>query len=82
MRLLFLSKGFVKNLFGYTFDIYNCYNSYDLWNSEERFSAISRHATIGISAKIPGICGRNRYSLLEFNGFVEIQNAAHELGHM
>jgi hypothetical protein len=31
--------------------------------------------------KIPGICGPYRYSLLEFNGFNEVQNSAHELGH-
>ena len=32
--------------------------------------------------KIPGICGPNRYSILEFNGFNEVQNSAHELGHI
>jgi hypothetical protein len=29
-----------------------------------------------------GICNNdNKYSILEFNGFNQIQNAAHELGH-
>ena len=31
---------------------------------------------------IPGICSNQQYSIMEFNGFNEIQNAAHELGHI
>ena len=31
--------------------------------------------------KIPGICSVDKFSVLEFQGFLEIQNAAHELGH-
>ena len=31
---------------------------------------------------IPGICSNQKYSIMEFNGFNEIQNGAHELGHI
>ena len=31
---------------------------------------------------IPGICSNQQYSIMEFNGFNEIQNTAHELGHI
>ena len=36
----------------------------------------------GYTIKMGGICDNaNKYSILEFNGFNQIQNAAHELGH-
>ena len=28
-----------------------------------------------------GICGSNKYSIVEFIGFNNVQNTAHELGH-
>ena len=31
---------------------------------------------------IAGICSNQKYSIMEFNGFNEIQNTAHELGHL
>lgn len=40
----------------------------------------SRSAVIGLSS-IGGICSPLRYSIVEFLGINEIQNAAHELGH-
>ncbi len=41
---------------------------------------MTRSAVIGYSS-IGGICTTNKYSLVEFIGFNNIQNAGHELGH-
>jgi hypothetical protein len=32
-------------------------------------------------SSIGGICGTNKYSIVEYSGLNSIQNAAHELGH-
>ena len=40
-----------------------------------------RHSITGYTSSIGGICGTSSYSILEFDGFNEIQNSAHELGH-
>jgi hypothetical protein len=42
--------------------------------------AASRSSSIGFSA-IGGICSPSRYAIVEYLGFNNIQNAAHELGH-
>jgi hypothetical protein len=39
-----------------------------------------RSSIVGLS-QIGGICSQNKYSIVEYLGFNEIQNAAHELGH-
>ena len=44
-------------------------------------SPILRKAAIGYTALIGGICGLQKYSIIEFSGFNQIQNAAHELAH-
>ena len=65
--------------FSYSLELY--FRSYDLWSATSSSDSV-RHAMIGYSYKIPGICGPMGYSVLEFDGFLEIQNGAHELGHM
>ena len=57
-------------------------SSYDIWNDYTSQDPGARHATLGYSMRIPGICSKEKYSIMEFNGFNEIQNAAHELGHI
>ena len=53
-----------------------------MWSSDVKKTDVARHASIGLSAQVPGICGNKKFSILEFNGFFAIQNGAHELGHM
>jgi hypothetical protein len=43
-------------------------------------TAITRSAAIGYS-NIGGICSKNSFSIVEYIGFNNMQNAAHELGH-
>ncbi len=43
-------------------------------------TAITRSAAIGYS-NIGGICSKKSYSIVEYIGFNNMQNAAHELGH-
>jgi hypothetical protein len=45
--------------------------SYDIWNHYFNFDTRTRRATLAYSMSIPGICGPNRYTILEFNGFNE-----------
>ena len=40
-----------------------------------------RRAAIGYTDAIGGICGIHKYSIIEYSGFNQIQNAAHELAH-
>ena len=55
--------------------------SLDIWSSDIKDPRISSSVT-GYTIKVGGICNNtNKYSILEFNGFNQIQNAAHELGH-
>ena len=53
--------------------------SLDIWSAGTRDPA-ARSSIIGYTF-IGGICSPNKYSIIEFNGFNQIQNAAHELGH-
>jgi hypothetical protein len=53
-----------------------------LWSQNSSQKNSTRHFTVGVSGQVPGLCGNRKYSLLEFNVFFAIQNAAHELGHM
>ena len=54
--------------------------SYDIWSNYD-LNPIQRRSALAYTMKIPSICGPSRYSILEFNGFNEIVNSAHELGH-
>ena len=55
--------------------------SLDIWSSDIKDPRISS-SVIGYTIGLGGICDNtNKYSILEFNGFNQIQNAAHELGH-
>jgi hypothetical protein len=36
---------------------------------------------IGYTQEIGGICSESKYAVIEWSGFQQIQNAAHELGH-
>ncbi len=50
----------------------------DIWGtsgSDSSRSGVSGYSWVG------GICGTNKYSLVEDIGLNNIQNAAHELGH-
>jgi hypothetical protein len=49
----------------------------DIWGN----NITDPQGVIGITQKIGGICGETKYSVIEWNGFAQIQNAAHELGH-
>jgi hypothetical protein len=40
----------------------------------------TRSGVIGVT-NIAGICGLQKYSVVEYAGLNSIQNAAHELGH-
>ena len=42
---------------------------------------IKGRGAIGFTQAIGGICGTQKYSIIEYNGFNQIQNAAHELAH-
>ena len=53
--------------------------SLDIWTSSAGSSS-QRSSIVGFS-NIGGICSQNQYSIVEYLGFNEIQNAAHELGH-
>ena len=52
----------------------------DIWDSNSASDPFIRSGVIGTSY-IGGICGRNKYSILEYEGLNSIHNAAHELGH-
>ena len=54
--------------------------SYDIWMNISLYSPASRSSAVGFSS-IGSICSPNRYSIIEYLGFNNIQNAAHELGH-
>ena len=40
-----------------------------------------RRGAIGYTSLIGGVCSSKKYSIVEYAGFNEIQNAAHELAH-
>jgi hypothetical protein len=52
----------------------------DIWDYDARSSPFTRSDVIGVSG-IGGICGTNKYSILEYEGLNSIHYAAHELGH-
>jgi hypothetical protein len=55
--------------------------SLDIWSSDSTVPAISSSVT-GYTKKLGGICNNDyKYSILEFYGFHQIKNGAHELGH-
>jgi hypothetical protein len=53
------------------------YFSLDIWGDNKKES----QGVIGYTQKIGGICSETKYSVIEWSGFAQIQNAAHELGH-
>ncbi len=53
----------------------------DIWDGNANIDPSSRSGVIGVNSGIAGICGTNKYSILEYQGLSSIQNAAHELGH-
>ena len=40
-----------------------------------------RRGAIGYTSLIGGVCSSKKYSIIEYAGFNQIQNAAHELAH-
>ena len=52
----------------------------DLWNPTVNMTAAVSSGIVGYSI-VGGICGPARYSLVEEEGFNNMHNAAHELGH-
>jgi hypothetical protein len=52
----------------------------DLWDSNSKSLPSSRSAITGLSF-VSQICTKYRYSIIEEEGFNNMQNAAHELGH-
>ncbi len=52
--------------------------SLDIWR--DSYSKDSRDV-IGYTQEIGGICSQTKYSVVEWDGFLQIQNIAHELGH-
>ena len=55
--------------------------SLDLWNPKNDLNPTSRASITGYSFT-KSVCGSFRYSIIEDEGFNNIQNAAHELGHV
>jgi hypothetical protein len=66
-------------------DLNSYYNkvsfSLDLWDPNHRWPESTRSSTTGY-AFVKGVCSSFKYSIIEDDGFNNIQNAAHELGHM
>ena len=57
-------------------------SSLDIWDSNSKLSLQQRRGVVGFTSPPLGcICGSHKYSIIEFNGFTFVQNAAHELGH-
>ena len=46
-----------------------------------KFIKIKGRGAIGYTQAIGGVCGNQKYSIIEYAGFNQIQNAAHELAH-
>ncbi len=46
-----------------------------------KFIKIKGRGAIGYTQAIGGVCGNQKYSIIEYSGFNQIQNAAHELAH-
>ncbi len=46
----------------------------------DSISATGRSSAVGYST-VGGICGKNKYSIVEDIGFNNMLNIAHELGH-
>ena len=61
----------LKNLF---------YSSMDLWDSNTMLTSSQRSSIVGLSY-VGQICTSYKYSIIEEEGFNNMQNAAHELGH-
>ena len=51
--------------------------SLDIWDLNNKPPS----GVIGYTQEIGGICRKTKYSVIEWNGFQIILNAAHELGH-
>ena len=49
--------------------------------SESSATPIQRKGIIGYTDGIGGICSSHKFAIVEYNGFNQIQNAAHELAH-
>ena len=52
----------------------------DLWDTNTNEEASARAEITGLSF-LSQICTKNKYSIIEEEGFNNIQNAAHELAH-
>jgi hypothetical protein len=53
----------------------------DIWLPNSLLKPAARALVQGYTPVIPGICGSEKYSIMENNGFNNILMAAHELGH-
>ena len=51
----------------------------DIWSTNQNPSQSSK--AIGFTGQIGGICTPVGYSIVEFIGFNQIQNGAHEMAH-
>jgi hypothetical protein len=58
----------------------NLYLRLDIWDNYAQSASDTRSGVIGVTS-IAGICGSQRYSIVEYAGLNSIQNSAHELGH-
>jgi hypothetical protein len=47
-----------------------------------KFIKIKGRKAIGYTQEIGGVCSNKKYSIIEYTGFNQIQNAAHELAHI
>lgn len=52
----------------------------DLWDSNTMLTSSQRSSIVGLSY-VGQICTSYKYSIIEEEGFNNMQNAAHELGH-
>jgi hypothetical protein len=49
----------------------------DIWD----LNNIPPSGVVGYTQEIGGVCSNSKHSVVEWNGFQIIYNAAHELGH-
>ena len=49
--------------------------------SDSSLTPALRTGAIGYTSLIGGICGSQKYTIVEYMGFNQIQNSAHELAH-
>ena len=73
-KILFYKRYFNKLIF-------LLHKSLDIWMSDSSIPPSQRRGAIGYTSLIGGVCSSKKYSIVEYAGFNEIQNAAHELAH-